>query len=713
MAATEAVAGKSSRQKVLAVFLSQGVAGFLLVLAVTYLRRGETLVIIRQLGPIFPLLFLTFFLTSMALQSLRFELTRDISVAMSLTAYVAMYPLLGVVISAWLAVGAGLAERLLSIKQIGPSKIDMKDPTVEYVKAFGFFSTYGIPVLTAALVYEKLHGEVINVHASPESAGRLILCGVLLIFCNSVVMIRPALAYGYSIRKIARVYSIDFCIYLLTVPYAICITLAYDAMGWVAVVALCAELIVAYSVTRKMAIAQSGSRQLLQRLASILNISKAISLTTTESLLMTVYTESKKVVDASVFSIAIIDEKTGELTLELFIKNDEILPKKRIPAGQGLNAWVIEHHEPLLLGRFEDEIKYGVASVDDGVATQSWLGVPMVARDRVIGVISLQNYRPNAFNKDDVLLLTTVANQAAVGLDNAQLYEELEDLTYALEERVQERTTELHETNVQLTAADRSKNEFLAKMSHELRTPLNSIIGFSSVLMRNSKNELPPRLYKFLENIYAAGHHLLNLINDILDLSKIEAGKVELRLDTFDLRETITAVERVMKGFAAEARVRIVTSVDSDVPSVRLDEGRLKQILFNLLSNAVKFSSEGETVQLNVHRVREHLSPLQAPSIRIDVIDDGVGIANDELNRIFDEFYQADQGRKSRKSGTGLGLSLTRNFVELHHGTIEVQSRPGAGSTFTLYLPVDCLAATRFGLGVLETSRSDQRVVLH
>jgi len=713
MAATDAVPRKNSRQQVLAVFLSQGVFGFLLVAALTYLRKEETLFIIRQLGSSFPLLLLTFFVTSVALQSLRFELTRDISVAMSLAAFVAMYPILGIVLSTWTAVCAGIVEKLLSMNQIGPSKIDMTDPALEYVKALGLFSTYGIPVIVASWVYQRLGGELIRVHASPESVARLILCGVLLILVNSLVMIRPAIAYGYPARKIARLYSIDFTIYLLTIPYAICITLAHGVMGWPAVTTLCIELIVAYAVTRKMAIAQSGSRHLLQRLASIMNISKAISLTTTESLLMTVYTESKKVVDASVFSIAIIDEKTRDLTLELFIRNDEILPRKRIPAGQGLNAWVIEHHEPLLLGTFEEESKHGIASVDDGVETQSWLGVPMVARDRVIGVISLQSYRRYAFNRDDVLLLTTVANQAAVGLDNAQLYEELEDLTYALEERVQERTTELHETNVQLTAADRTKNEFLAKMSHELRTPLNSIIGFSSVLIRSSKNELPPRLYKFLENIYTAGHHLLSLINDILDLSKIEAGKVELRLDTFDLRETIAAVERVMKGFAAEARIRIVTEVDPDVPAVRLDEGRLKQILFNLLSNAVKFSPEGESVQLNVHRVRDHLSPLNVPSIRIDVIDQGVGIAPDELTRIFDEFYQADQGRKSRKGGTGLGLSLTRNFVELHYGTIEVQSKPGEGSTFTLYLPVDCLSASRSGLGFLQPTRPDQRVTLH
>jgi signal transduction histidine kinase len=350
---------------------------------------------------------------------------------------------------------------------------------------------------------------------------------------------------------------------------------------------------------------------------------------------------------------------------------------------------VVSNHQPLLIGSVADEARLGVKSVADSKATESWMGVPMIARDRVIGVISVESYKKHAFSQDDVLLLTAIANQAAVAIENAQLYKDLEGLTYALEQRVMERTNELRETNLRLLAADRSKNQFLANMSHELRTPLNSIIGFSSVLLESAKTTLQPRLYKFLENIHTAGNHLLELINDILDLSKIEAGKMELRPDTFDLRDTIAAVERVMKGFASEANVRITSSIDPAVPTVRLDEGRLKQILFNLLSNAVKFSPDGGPVSVNVTPVPREMSPIGVESIRIDVSDQGIGIPPDDLERIFNEFYQTEVGRRSRRLGTGLGLSLTRNFVELHHGRIDVQSTPGSGSTFTLVLPVD------------------------
>src|SRR5205085_7127589 len=188
-------------------------------------------------------------------------------------------------------------------------------------------------------------------------------------------------------------------------------------------------------------------------------------------------------------------------------------------------------------------------------------------------------------------------------------------------------------------------------MSHELRTPLNSIIGFSSVLLESARTAIAPRFYKFLENIHAAGNHLLELINDILDLSKIEAGKMELRADQFDLRETIAAVERVMKGFAAEAKVQIRSYIDDEVPEVVLDEGRLKQILFNLLSNAVKFSPHGGIVAIRCTMVPQAKSPLGFPTVRIDVADQGIGIQPEELKRIFDEFYQTEEGRRARSGG--------------------------------------------------------------
>lgn len=678
------------RRRVLFVFVTQGIAGFTAMVLVAILRHEQTVMVLEKLGPNATILIAIFVAFSTALGLMKFELTNVIYVSLGIVAYMAMFPLLGMTMSAWISVGVAVAARLLGMREIGPVKIPMEDPPLEYAKTFGLFGTYGIPVLAAGGLYELLGGEVPVLHASPAAAFRIAASSIALIVTNNLIMTRVQLGYGYSIRRILKLDLLDSSIYLVTVPFVVVFALSYATIGWGAVLALAFTGVIANFVARNLALTRTASRQQIQRIASLTNIGKTISLRfTTDQLLQVIYTECSKVIDSSLFSIALLDETNNELSFELDIRDGLPLPKERIPIGQGLNSWVVEHHEPLLIGSVADERRLGVKSVADSKPTESWVGVPMIARDRVIGVISVESYRKNAFREDDVILLTAVANQAAVAIENAHLYKDLEGLTYALEQRVMERTNELRETNLRLLAADRSKNQFLANMSHELRTPLNSIIGFSSVLLENTRASIAPRLYKFLENIHTAGNHLLELINDILDLSKIEAGKMELRAELFDLHDTVAAVERVMRGLASEANVRVHASVAADVPRVCLDEGRLKQILFNLLSNAIKFSPRGGPVEISASFVPRTRSPLSVDAVRIDVADHGIGIAPDDLQRIFDEFYQTEHGRRSLKGGTGLGLSLTRNFVELHRGTIEVESAPGRGSRFMLYLPVD------------------------
>ena len=700
-----------ARRRVISVFLIQGLAGLIVMLWLTWLRHDQTAAILRTLGGNAPILIAIFIVFGITLALLKFELTDLVYVALVITAYMAMFPLLGLVLSSWIAVLVSVSTRLLAIHQIGPAKIARQDPLTDHIKAFGLFGTYGIPVVVAANVFELLGGTVPVLQATPANAARIVAGGAAMIGMNSLLMFWPQRAYGYSLQKIAKLYLIDGAISVVALPYATVTALSYGTIGWGGVIALAFTGSVANYIARKLALTRSKSEDLLQRLASLTNIGKTISLRyTTEELLNAIYTECNAVIDCSLFSIALIDESANELSFELDIRDGARLPKERIPVGEGLNSWVIKHHQPLLLGSTAEERRFGVKAVEDTKPTESWLGVPMIARDRVVGVIAVESYRKNAFTADDLILLTAIANQAAVAIENAHLYRDLEGLTYALEQRVMDRTNELREANLRLLAADRSKNQFLANMSHELRTPLNSIIGFSSVLIEATRGIVQPRLHRFLENIHTAGNHLLELINDILDLSKIEAGKMELRADLFDLHETIAAVERVMKGFASEARVQILSSVDAALPQVRLDEGRLKQILFNLLSNAVKFSPQGGVVAINCRRVAKEESPLGIDTVRIDVTDQGIGIPADELQRIFVEFYQTEDGRRARGGGTGLGLSLTRNFVELHHGRIDVKSRPGAGSTFTLYLPLDYLEAIRVTVPALHDARPQARI---
>ena len=689
MALVAAAHDPSSRGAVLPVYLQHGAAGLAVLLAITVLRADDTARIVGDLGPGAPILIPLLFIFAAALALLKFPLTEQIFVSLIVTALIATFPLLGIVLSAWLAVAAAVTQRLLSMLGIGPSKIDMADPPLEWARTFSLFGTYGVPVALAAWLYEVLGGTIPQLEPTVGAALRMTLAALVMVATNNLIVTRVEHALGYSAATSFKLAVIDSSIYFVTIPYAILTTFAYGSIGWGGVLAAAFTGVVANFMARKLAITRGDREQLIQRLASLTNIGKTISLDCTiDELLLKIYTECRNVIDVSIFNIALMESSAGELSFELNVENGAVKPKTRLPATEGLNGWVVTNRKPLLIGSSRDERKLGVTAYDDGVPAESWLGVPMIAHDRVVGVISVQSVQKNAFDQGDLVLLTAIANQAAVAVENTHLYKDLEGLNYALEQRVAERTLELRETNLRLLAADRSKNQFLASMSHELRTPLNAIIGFSSILLDAAQQLLPPRLYKFLENIRTAGSHLLDLINDLLDLAKIESGKLDLHAETFDLRDTVATIERVIKGMAAEHNVSVVSRMAEGIATVHLDEGRLKQILLNLLSNAVKFSPRGEYVYLSV-------TAAPGDRIRIDVEDRGIGIPPNELAHIFDEFYQVAQHRLSRKGGTGLGLSLTRNFVELHGGTIAVVSEPGKGATFTVHLPRDVRTSAR------------------
>ncbi|HVT03009.1 MAG TPA: histidine kinase dimerization/phospho-acceptor domain-containing protein, partial [Thermoanaerobaculia bacterium] len=543
-----------SRTSQFRVFAVEGAAGVVAITAASILRGSQVPQIFRALGNDAVPVVIVCVLFALATALLKFELTNRLFVSMVIISYIVIFPLLGTVMSAWIVVVVSVVSRGRLIRDALWSGVSAA--RFELANTLRLFATYGIPILAASLCYEALGGEVPLRTVTAGSVYRIIASALLLILTNALLMIPVMIAYGYGKATRARLIYSDSSIYLLALPYALMMTFSYVRIGLGAFMSLGFTGILINYVARKLASARSETRQQLQRVASLSNIGKTISLNfTTEQLLMTIYTECKKVVDVSLFSIALLDEGSNELSFEVDIQNDKRAPKSRLPLGEGLNSWVVQNHEPLLIGGIRDERRLGIVAVDDGLITESWLGVPMVARDRVIGVISVQSSRRDVFTTDDMLLLTAIANQAAVALENANLYKDLEGLTLALESRVQERTNELRETNLRLMAADRSKNQFLANMSHELRTPLNSIIGFSSVLIENARELIPGKPYKFLQNIYSAGTHLLELINDILDLSKIEAGKMELRPELFDIHDTVASIERVMRGYAGDSNM--------------------------------------------------------------------------------------------------------------------------------------------------------------
>jgi signal transduction histidine kinase len=290
------------------------------------------------------------------------------------------------------------------------------------------------------------------------------------------------------------------------------------------------------------------------------------------------------------------------------------------------------------------------------------LALPLLFEDRIIGGLVVWRGEAGHFSREVVSLLETFATQSVVAIQNARLFREIEDKSRQLE------------------AASRHKSEFLANMSHELRTPLNAVIGFSEVLLQRMFGELNAKQDEYLKDIYASGQHLLSLINDILDLSKIEAGRMELAPAPFHLPSALDNAVTLVKERASRHGIVLRVDVDSRLGQIVGDERKIKQLLLNLLSNAVKFTPEGGRISVK--------ATLTDGAVEIAISDTGIGIAPEDQAAIFEEFRQVGHDETRKQEGTGLGLTLAKKFIELHGGRIWVESELGRGSTFTFTLPV-------------------------
>ena len=292
---------------------------------------------------------------------------------------------------------------------------------------------------------------------------------------------------------------------------------------------------------------------------------------------------------------------------------------------------------------------------------RSMLAVPLVREDRILGALVVRRHSTGEFSAQITELLETFASQSALAIHNARLFQELALKTDELE------------------VASRHKSEFLASMSHELRTPLNAVIGFSEVLLDRMFGELNDKQEEYLEDILSSGRHLLELLNEILDLSKVEAGQMELELGESSIRDAIEHGVAMVRERASQQRLSLDVVVDPNVGVVVADPLRLKQVILNLLTNAVKFTPTGGRIEARAQRVDGE--------IHVSVEDSGVGIAEDDLERIFESFQQGPRSVSGAAEGTGLGLTLSKRIVELHGGRLWVESRLGHGSTFTFAIP--------------------------
>lgn len=366
------------------------------------------------------------------------------------------------------------------------------------------------------------------------------------------------------------------------------------------------------------------------------------------------------------------DEWQGGLVLAAGHSLPPGYSRQKLRLGEGLVGQAAAERRGVFLDTPADEI-FSLETGIGVVPTATLFAIPLIHRDKLLGVLVGAAQTPLLDRERS--WLEQVAAQIAVGINSIKQFRELQDLSHQLNTR----SRKIESQNRELARANRLKSEFLASMSHELRTPLNAIIGFSEALRDGLVGELAPAQLDYASEIYQSGRHLLSLINDILDLSKIEAGKMELEIEKIEIVPLITNALTIVKERAAKDGIHLDKTIAPDVTTVSADGRKLRQIVYNLLSNAVKFTPRGGSVRVEVRRVLDQ--------IEFAVIDSGIGIAASDVSRLFQPFVQLDAGIDRKFEGTGLGLVLVKNLVELHGGIVGVESQQGQGSRFWIQLP--------------------------
>ena len=417
---------------------------------------------------------------------------------------------------------------------------------------------------------------------------------------------------------------------------------------------------------------QARTRELARsvgELQALGEVGRAVSSTLDlETVLATIVSRASQLSDSDGGAIYEYDEETETFLLRATQNLDaelvELLRSTFIRKGEGAMGRMALTREPVQIPDILQDATYQsrVREIVLRTGYRALLAVPLIRESGIIGGLVVNRKTPGEFAPDVIELLRTFATQSALAIQNARLFQEIE------------------EKSRQLEIADRHKSEFLASMSHELRTPLNAVIGFSEVLLERMFGEINAKQDEYLQDILSSGRHLLSLINDILDLAKIEAGRMELDVADFHLPQAIDNAVTLVRERAARRAITLEVGIDPQLGEIKGDERKVKQVLLNLLSNAIKFTPEGGRV--DVH------AGLVDGVAEIAVSDTGVGIAPEDHEAVFEEFRQVGTDYAKKHEGTGLGLTLSRRFVELHGGKIWVKSQLGQGATFTFTLPV-------------------------
>lgn len=404
----------------------------------------------------------------------------------------------------------------------------------------------------------------------------------------------------------------------------------------------------------------------VQELKALGDVTQAVNSTLDlETVLATIVAKAVQLSGTDAGAIYVFDEAQRQFRLSATYGMDEALiaamREQRIGAGERLMQQAVSVRGPLQVPDLRQEPSSPALELILRAGYRSLLVVPLLSRDTIVGALVVRRCDTGTFAAGKIDLLQTFAAQSVLAIQNARLFHEIEDKSQQLE------------------IASKHKTQFLANMSHELRTPLNAILGYTELILDNIYGDMPDKMRAVLERVQINGKHLLGLINDVLDLSKIEAGQLTLSLTDYSLRDIVHAVVVAVESLATEKDLALNVEVAPDLPIGRGDERRLAQVLLNLVGNAIKFTDRG-SVSIKASAADG--------TFTVTVRDTGPGISADHQVKIFEEFAQADTSSTRKKGGTGLGLSISKRIIELHHGRVWVESVLGEGATFSFTVPV-------------------------
>jgi len=411
-----------------------------------------------------------------------------------------------------------------------------------------------------------------------------------------------------------------------------------------------------------------------ENLSALLEISRAVNATLDKDMLL------ERILDRTV------EFTNAEYGFIMLIKDDylkvhlskgfdkKITDKLNTKIGEGITGLVAKSRKPIIVSDVRNDSRYIL--LDEDIRSEA--AIPLITQDKVIGVLNLESKRLDNFRrfKKSLHILT---NQIAIAIQNAGLYDKIQDFNKRLKNEIELATRELRQKNIELLKMDQLKSDFVSNVSHELRTPLTSIAGYTKLMVVEKLGSINEKQRQSLKIILEEGERLTRMINNVLDLSKLESGKIKFKLSKIDITEIAEQAIETMGAVAREKEIKIELN-SAKIPQFKASQDLVKQVFFNLLNNALKFTPKEGSVKVDIKRLKK--------KVVVSVKDTGKGIPDEHIPKLFDKFFQVDSSMTREHGGSGLGLVIVKHIVDAHKGTIKAESEPGKGSTFVFTLPI-------------------------